>query len=394
MQKNLLLISLDTLRADVAYSGKFPAIESLRARGTSFARTVSSSPLTPISHASVFTGLQPPSHGIRHLLREQLGSELPTLAAVLRKAGYATGAIVSCPGLNRWYGMDAGFDHYDDWIPPLADGRDALSVVDVKLRGTALKRAPMVIERALAWLGEHTDDQPKCLFIHFFDSHWPYEPPEDFGVDVANPYEGEVAFMDHYLGEFLAAAADHGLSPEDTLTVLFSDHGEDLAGWYPDDHGGDCGHPEEVGHGALLFDVTQLVPLIICDPDRTGPPKEVQGQVRLIDIMPTVLDLLGLPEQPVEGRSLLALLDGQDAPDREAYCEAFYREELAAIDPAWAHLTPLQGVRLGSSKIIWEYGGDAVYHYDLVADPAERDPQTLSRNWMTDGPLDPASPAG
>lgn len=392
MPKNLLLISLDTLRADVAYSGKFPAIDSLRGRGTSFVRTVSSSPLTPISHASVFTGLQPPSHGVRHLLREQLGPEVPTLAGALRDAGYATGAIVSCPGLNRWYGLDSGFEHYDDWIPPLADGRDALSVVDVKLRGTALKRAPMVVERALEWLRE-ADDRPKFLFIHFFDSHWPYEPPEEFGVEIANAYEGEVAYMDHYLGDFLAAAPDLGLAPDDTLTVLFSDHGEDLAGWYPDDHGGPCGHLEENGHGALLFDVTQLVPLIICDPGRPSS-SSVSSQVRLIDVMPTVLDLLGLPERAVEGSSLSGLLQGADPRDREAYCEAFYREELAAIDPEWAHLTPLQAVRLGSSKIIWEYGGDAVYSYDLLLDPGEQHPQTLSRNWIVDGPLDgrPAMP--
>ena len=170
--------------------------------------------------------------------------------------------------------------------------------------------------------------------------------------------------------------------------MLFSDHGEDLAGWYPDDHGGPCGHPEENGHGTLLFDVTQLVPLIICDPGQSSSVRLVPHQVRLIDIMPTVIDLLGLPETTVEGTSLRSLLRGGDSRDRAAYCEAFYREELAAIDPEWAHLTPLQAVRLGSSKIIWEYGGDAVYHYDLALDPAEQSPHTLSRNWIVDGPLD------
>ena len=377
MRKNLLLISLDTLRADVAYSGKFRAIESLRGRGTSFMRTVSSSPLTPISHASVFTGLQPPAHGVRHLLREQLVSQVPTLTTVLREAGYATGAIVSCPGLNRWYGLDSGFEHYDDWIPPLHDGRDALSVVDVKLRGTALKRAPIVIQRALDWL-RRDHGRPVFLFIHFFDSHWPYEPPEDVGVAVDNAYEGEVAYMDHYLGKFLEAAPDLGLGHDETLTVLFSDHGEDLAGWYPDDHAGMRGHPEENGHGALLFDVTQLVPLIICDPAAGVPGSRASSQVRLVDTMPTVLDLLDLPRPEVEGESLRGILAGEDTRDRAAYCEAFYREELAAADPQWAHLVPLQAVRLANSKIIWEHGGDAVDLYDLSLDPHEQRPLAVS----------------
>jgi arylsulfatase A-like enzyme len=244
----------------------------------------------------------------------------------------------------------------------------------------------MVIERALDWLRQD-HDRPVFLFVHFFDSHWPYEPPEDFGVNVDNAYEGEVAYMDHYLGKLLEVVPDLGLAPENTLTVLFSDHGEDLAGWYPDDHAGVRGHPEENGHGALLFDVTQLVPLIICDAGAPSSARTVTSQVRLIDVMPTILDLLDLDNGAVEGTSLRSLLEDIDLPDRPAYCEAFYREELAAIDPEWAHLTPLQGVRLGASKIIWEFGGDGVYHYDLTTDPAERTPQTLSRNWIIEGQL-------
>jgi arylsulfatase len=371
MTKNLLLISLDTLRADVAYSGRFPTIERLRSRGTTFLTTVSSSPLTPISHASVFTGLQPQRHGIRHLLRERLG-DVPTLAELLHSAGYRTGAVVSCPGLNRWYGLDRGFDAYDDEIPPLADGRNAVEVADVELRGTALKRAPLVTERASAWMRSEASS-PWMLFVHYFDSHWPYEPPDDVGVPVANPYEGEVAFMDHHLGRFLDGAVGNGLDLDDTLVVLFSDHGEDLGGWYPDDHAGEQGHREEKGHGALLFDTTQLVPLVICDP---GAPEggEVREQVRLIDVMPTVLDLLGVPAPAVDGRSLAPAVHGGGIEESPAYCETFYREELAEADPEWSHLLPLKAVRTPAHKTIWENGSDRVEIFDLVTDAYEKSP--------------------
>src|SRR3990167_11560060 len=105
MKKNLIFVSLDTVRADVAYSGKFEAIENLRSAGVTFLNTISSSPLTPVSHATVFTGLQPFNHGVRHLFKEQINKNVPVLAEILKSEGYKTGAIVSCPGMNRWYGF-------------------------------------------------------------------------------------------------------------------------------------------------------------------------------------------------------------------------------------------------------------------------------------------------
>jgi arylsulfatase len=373
---NVLFISLDTTRADVAYSGKMPNIERLRRRGTTFSQAVSSCPLTPISHATVFTGLQPPGHGIRHLLREQMRTDVPTLAERLKEAGYATGAVVSCPGMNKWYGMDRGFDFYDDEIPRLPDGRDPLTVGDVKMRGLALKRAPVVTERATRWLSGQ--DGPFFLFAHYFDAHWPYEPPEDVGVPVDNPYEGEVAYSDHYVGRLLDALEEAGHDLDSLLVVLFSDHGEDLGGWYPNDHAGDRGHPYEEGHGCLLFDTTQHVPLVFGGP---GVPvdREVGRQVRLVDIMPTVLDLLGLKSEHSDGAPLTGFFgDEADAePPRVAYAETYFPEERVG----YPGLRPLHAVRLQDQdkrqKIIWRIGSEEVDVYDLDADPNEFDAQRL-----------------
>ncbi|RKT53815.1 sulfatase [Saccharothrix australiensis] len=370
--KDLVLISLDTLRADVAYAGIFPAIERLRRSGTTFTQAISPAPLTPVSHATVLTGRQPAGHGVRHLFRERVDEAVPTLAEVLRGHGYSTGAVVASPGMNAWYGFSRGFDEYDDWIPPLADGRDALHVVDVELRGTAMKRAPLVTERALRWY--ESAPGPRFLFAHYFDSHWPYEPPEDVSSEVNNPYEGEVAYMDRSLGHLLDGLVDRGLDLDHAVVALFSDHGEDLGGWYPDDHAGDCGHPEERGHGALLFDVTQRVPLVVSAPGAAAAGAEVGTQVRLVDVMSTVLELLGVPPVPSDGRSLVPHLTGAPQPDLPAHCETFYREELADSDSRWNHLRPLAAVRRPDHKVVWEHGTDNVELYDLRADPGEKEP--------------------
>lgn len=374
---NVLFISLDTVRADVAYSGRLPGVEALRRAGTTFRQAISSCPLTPISHATVFTGLQPPRHGIRHLLREQLRTDVPTLAERLGDEGYSTAAVVSCPGLNSWYGINRGFGFYDDEIPLLPDGRNPLTVNDVKLRGLALKRAPLVVERAINWLDQQPPE-PFFLFAHFFDAHWPYEPPEDFDPGAANPYEGEVAYSDHYLQRLLDRLA--GLE-RPLLVVCFSDHGEDLAGWYPNDHAGDPRYGYEEGHGCLLFDATQHVPLIIGGP---GVPagREVDQQVRLVDIMPTVLDLLGLAPSDSDGASLAEFFARDEVASRPAYSETHFPEELQT-PPVGARLTPLASVRTEDGKescrkVIWEFGGGRVEVYDLSADPLEKNGEPLT----------------
>jgi arylsulfatase len=372
-RRNLLLISLDTLRADVAYRGPLPNFQALCARGTTFESTVSSAPITPISHASVFTGLQPYEHGIRHLFRERLQSPVPTLAQLMSAAGYRTGAVVACPGLHRWYGMNVGFQHYDDEIPRTSDGRDPLTTVDVKMRGTALKRAPLVVERGLAWLRENRH-QPFFLFLHFCVAHWPYEPPEWHAPAGCNPYEGEAAYVDHYLGHLFAQLESWAML-DDTLVVIFSDHGEDLAGWYPNDHAGEkLGHPEEEGHGCLLFDATQMVPLTWIAPGLVPVGRRVETQVRLVDILPTIVDLLDLEDGAMRaGRTVRGLFTGSE-PHRKAYCEAYHREEQVGVPG----LKPWTGLRLDNRfKVLYDFASQGVRIFDLQEDPDERHPLEL-----------------
>lgn len=373
---NLVLVSLDTVRADVAFSGIFPNIEDLRSGGISFLSAISSSPLTPVSHASLLTGLEPPSHGIRHLWRERLSAGVETLASVLTRNGYVTGAVVSSPGVNRWYGFDQGFAHYDDWTPKLADGRDALEVVDVELRGTAMKRASDVVDRALTWV-RSVQSRPLFLFAHFFDAHWPYEAPDDFGVACKNEYEREVAYTDHHLGSLLSGLDALGIDSGNSIVVCFADHGEDLSGLYENDHGGDMGHPEERGHGCLLYDTTQRVPLIIRSPAQPRG-RSLEVQVRLVDVVPTLADLLQIDFPQCDGRSLAPALRGETLPSVTSYSETYYPEELASSSPEWRHLSPLKAIRTPSTKVIWEVNTDRVHEFDLLADPFERTPHRIA----------------
>jgi arylsulfatase A-like enzyme len=367
--KNVLLISLDTVRADVAYSGQFKAIEFLRKRGVTFLNAISSSPLTPISHATVFTGRQPYEHGIRHLFKEQIDRKVKTVTQLFKKEGYETGAIVSCPGMNKWYGHSRGFDHYDDEIPKLADGTDPLLTVDVKKRGTALKRAPLVTERAYKWLKDKKDKN-YFLFIHFFDAHWPYEAPEKFGGN--NIYEEEVAYTDHYLYEFLTKIDKEGYL-KDTTIIMFSDHGEDLEGMYPNDKGGKkLGHPEEFGHGCLLYDQTQKVVLVVSDKN-LPKGKDVEQQVRLLDIAPTLMELVGLKtDNRFTGVSLVPVVKRGLDLNLPAYSETYYPEEQYQSSGKYKSAKNKVSMRYANkSKVIANLNDTEVEMYDLENDKNE-----------------------
>ena len=371
MKKNLILISLDTVRADVAYGGKFSEINDLRKEGVTFLNTISSSPLTPVSHATVLSGLQPYNHGIRHLFKEKLNKEVKTITQALKEEGYATGAIVSCPGMNKWYDFCRGFDHYDDEIPRLPDGSDPLETVDVKLRGSALKRGEVVLERASQWLDKNKNDN-FFLFLHFFDAHWPYEAPTKYGGD--NYYEEEVAYSAHYMGLFMEKLKKDGLFDDSTI-VCFSDHGEDLDGLYPNDKGGEkLGHPEELGHGCLLYDQTQKVVMIMKDKD-LPKEKNIDEQVRLVDIAPTIVDLLGVKKEinKFDGVSLLPVIKGEKDLNLLGYSETYYpKEQTGATGGKFADTRNKKSFRIANKqKIITHLESDEIEFYNLERDVNE-----------------------
>lgn len=367
--KNLILVSLDTVRADVAYSRKFKTIEKLRKKGVTFLNTISSSPFTPVSHASVFTGLHPYNHGIRHLFKEKLNPKVKTLTQILKKNGYETGAVVSCPGMNRWYGFSKGFDHYDDAIPRLADGSDPLLTVDVKKRGSAKKPANIVANKAYSWIKDKKGKK-FFLFVHFFDAHWPYKAPEKYGGD--NAYEEEVAFSDHYLGLLLESLKKDGLL-DNTSIVVFSDHGEDLEGLYPNDKGGKkLGHPEEFGHGCLLYDQTQKTVFILKD-DVLPSDINIEQQVRLVDIFPTILSLLKIKnDHKNDGVSLLPIIKNNVNLNLPGYSETFYPEEQAQSTGKFSHVKNKIALRFANKhKSIFHLNSDFVEIYDLEKDKNE-----------------------
>lgn len=370
--RNVVFVSYDCARADVTYAAGLRGVERLRARGTTFRNAVSSCPLTPVSHATIFTGVQPYHHGVRHLFKEQIRAGTPTVAALLGQQGFTTSAVVSCAGLNKWYGFDRGFDVYDDEIPRLADGTDPLLTVDVELRGTALKRAPLVVERSRRSI-EQRDHAPFFHFMHFFDAHWPYAPPDiPPGAAGKNGYEQELAYVDGHFATWLDWMEESGRI-DDTLIVLFGDHGEDLAGWYPNDRGGDQGEfPEEKGHGALLYDTTLMVPLIFSHPSLAR--REVTDQVALVDVAATCFDLLGMPPLGVtDGVSLArTVLESAAVPEVPAYSETFYPEEIGDSESPYRPRAK-KSVRIANRhKVIHHLQSDVVEIYDLEHDPLER----------------------
>jgi len=368
--KNLLLVSLDCVRADVAYSGKFKEINELCANGTFFVNAISSAPLTPISHATLLTGLQPSNHGIRHLFKEKVKKGTKLIQQLFKEKGYNTSAIVSCPGMNKWYGFSKGFDHYDDEIPRLPDGSDPLKTVDVKLRGCAMKRANVVSERAIKWL-EKNKKEPFFLFVHYFDAHWPYEAPKKFGG--GNAYEEEVAFSSHYLGKVIKYLEENGLR-ENTTIVCFSDHGEDLDGLYPNDKGGKkLGHPEESGHGCLLYEQTQKVVLIIND-SKVAKNKKINAQVRLVDVFPTLLDLFNIKYSgKLDGASLMDTMSGKSNGVPVAYSETFYAEEVNKKKSQFKNIESKKSVRIQNKyKVIFNIDSKEIEVYDLETDPLEK----------------------
>jgi arylsulfatase A-like enzyme/Tfp pilus assembly protein PilF len=315
---NVLLVSIDTLRADRvgAYGAGFgatPTLDALAAGGLRAEKAFSPVPITLPAHATLLTGLYPPRHGVRHNGIFRLGAEQVTLAERFRDAGYATGAVVGAMVLERRFGLDQGFDHYDD-----AFGSDRATST-----GYLERPAGAVTAAALDWLADVRG--PFFLFVHYYDPHADYAPPPEFAARFpGRPYEGEIAAVDAAIAELLAGLEARG-SRAQTIVAITADHGESLG-----EHG-------ERTHSYTLYDATLSVPLLLAGPG-VPPGRTLPGVTSIASVAPTLLRLAGLPplEAP-DGEDLLARAAGPPAGG-EAYAETLATQ----LDHGWAPLYALR----------------------------------------------------
>jgi arylsulfatase A-like enzyme/cytochrome c-type biogenesis protein CcmH/NrfG len=345
--RSVLLISVDTLRADRLGSyghsaAATPVLDALAARGLRFTDATTTVPLTLPAHTSLLTGTFPTYHGVRDNGGFYVDDSLTTLAETVKPLGYRTGGFVAAFVLDRRWGIAQGFDYYFDDFDlskfEMSAGLDA-----------AQRPGKDVVDRALAWLAEDRE-RPFLAWVHLYDPHSPYTPPEPyrsrFPATAQGAYDGEVAYTDAEIGRLLSALEASG-QLDSTLVVVVGDHGESLG-----EHG-------EQQHGFFVYDAAVHIPLIIAGPG--VPARTVTEQVRIVDVMPTVLDLLGVtPPEEVQGQSLTPLGRGE-ALDLLAYSETYYPR----YHYGWSELT---AVRDGRFKFIAAPRREL---YDVEADPGE-----------------------
>jgi tetratricopeptide (TPR) repeat protein len=344
--QNVLLVTIDTLRADAlsSYGGpaQTPNIDRLASTGARFAFAHAHTVVTLPSHTSILTGQLPYEHGMRDNSGFRVRPGTQTLATRLKPLGFATGAFVGGFPLTKRFGLTPGFDVYDDQMPEMR-GAVEMSMPE--------RPADIVVSRAVDWIGR----QPTKFFawVHVYDPHSPYRPPPAFAAQYrAQPYYGEIAFVDSELGVLFDRLAT--LS-RPTLVIVTADHGESLG-----DHG-------ELTHGMFAYEATLHVPLIVTRVTPGSPrlPRGVviDAAVRHMDIVPTVLDAVGAPPDPsLKGASLRDALAGRGAADRPDYFEAMTYN----LVRGWA---PLRGVVSGRNKYI---DLPIPELYDLDADPKEQ----------------------
>lgn len=338
---NLLLVTLDTVRADRigAYGcevARTPNLDALAERGVRFERAYAQVPITLPAHASLLTGLHPSEHGIHDNGRRALGPGPTTLAERFAERGFRTGAFVSAVALDRSFGLDRGFAEYDDELD-VAPGT----------RQKALERsAGNVVAHALAWLGESSE--PFFCWVHLYDAHAPYAPPMAYR-DLGDGYDGEIAYVDTELGRLLEYLVETGIA-EETLVVVVGDHGESL------------GEKGESTHGALIYEGTQRIPLVVSWPGELGEGLVARDLVQQVDLVPTVLELLGWRgASPLSGRSFAPVLRGEPLTPGAVLLESDY----CALNFGWS---PLRGIVEGRWKLIQAPRREL---YDLEADPLE-----------------------
>lgn len=349
---NVILITMDTTRADhIACYGypdvKTPNLDALAGRGVLFEQAATSSPLTLPAHCSIMTGMYPTYHGVRVNGNTALNEEQTTIAEVLSVQGYRCGAFIGAFVLDGRWGLEQGFQQYDDQF-------DLQKYKHIDL-GAVQRPGNEVMDRALAWLdGEKAD--PFFAWIHLYDPHAPYEPPEPYFSEysrrgLVGQYDGEIAFMDEQIGRCVAWLERNGLS-QNTVLVLIGDHGEGLGS-----HG-------EGTHGYFIYDYAAHVPFIITTPLQGLRGVRVPSQVRGVDVFPTILGLVGIEGRAgVHGRSVIPLMFKPKTRDEAPA----YGESMAPnIQFGWS---PLQFLRTTRYKYIDAPKSEL---YDITQDADEQ----------------------
>jgi arylsulfatase A-like enzyme/Flp pilus assembly protein TadD len=345
-----VLVTIDTLRADrVGVYGaedvETPHLDRIASEGAMALRATAHVPLTRPSHASLFTGMLPTRHGIRDNLSPSRLPEVPTLASVAKSSGFRTAAFVSSVVVASGGGLERGFDLYSDDL-----GKDPTNQ-GVPFLEELQRPGDETLSEAALWL-ESNRDSRLFAWIHLYDPHYPYEPPEPYRTRYADrPYSGEVAWTDELVGRLDETLEHLGLR-KDTLLVVTSDHGEGLG-----DH-------RETLHGFFIYETTLAVPLLFRGPG-VKPGTRIESLVQLVDLFPTLVEMLGLepPENPdISGASLSSSLRGEPPRgERVSYAESL----VPLLHFGWSDL---RSIRRGKWKYIQAPRPEL---YDLEADPFE-----------------------
>lgn len=341
---NVLLVTLDTTRADrlgcYGYKkAKTPNLDYLASNGVRFLNAYCQVPLTCPSHCSILTGTYPLYHQVRNNGTYYLSPDLQTLAEALKERGLKTAAFVSSFTVDSRFGLDQGFDVYDDEFVP---GQTFKAL-------NSERSADKVFTSFSRWLDENKATH-FFSWVHFFDPHLPYDPPSPYREQfLDNPYDGEIAFMDFYIGKIVDKLKEHNLLKK-TLIILAGDHGEAF------------GEKQEKGHGVFIYESTMRVPLIFYADNNLPNGKVINARVRLIDLMPSILDIMDVPlAKNIQGTSLLPYIEGRKKKDLSSYIESYFPRE----NYGWSELV---GLIDGEWKYIKAPKEEL---YNLIQDPQE-----------------------
>jgi arylsulfatase A-like enzyme/Tfp pilus assembly protein PilF len=346
---NVVLVTIDTVRADHVgcYGARdvaTPTLDSLAHDGIVFEDAISQVPLTWPSHAVIMTGMYPFQNGVQDFTGQPLEKRFRTVAQAFKQRGYATGAVVSAFVLDKSWGLARGFDFYDDAFSPEDYSQKG------KNQGMVERPAEMSVTRALDWL-KRTAHRPFFLWLHLYDPHSPYDPPEPYRTQYSSrPYDGEIAYADHELGRLITWLKGSRLY-ESSVVVVLSDHGESLG-----EHG-------EKEHGFFVYNATVRVPLIVKPPAGSGfRPGRVARPVETAAVAPTLVRLAGVKDPIATQFQTPDLLASAKETDSVAYSETFYSFDSFG----WSPLHALETSR-------YQYiDAPRPELYDVTADPEEK----------------------